>query len=411
MIIDDSIRQQFEILEGSDVIYFDNSATTLKPKQVVKDNLDYYNKYCANSGRGSYPWANKVTKKIEETRKKVASFLNCNTDEVIFTSGATHASNLVSYSYGLYNLNDGDEIMLCYTDHKSTILPWINIKEILSGFGKNIVIKEIFADVQGDYKEQMLIDTVTDKTKIVILTHIHNVYGIENNIEFLIEQIKEKNPLALVCLDASQSAGHIGIDVKTLNPDFLYFSGHKMFSSTGVGVLYVKKDIQKIMRPFMIGGGFNKEEPVTDTLTDIKRSPNYFECGTLNIPAIISLGSAIDFIMGLDINEVSIRLFELTRYLYEKLRLINEIEFDKGIDKCSCQLGFGIISFSVQGISASELGDILADYGIYVRTGRHCLAKSAEETIRVSLQIYNTTSEIDTFVETIKEIISQIKNK
>ena len=409
MIIDDNIRKEFEIFENSDVIYFDNSATTQRPKCVIDEIENYYKSYCANSGRGSYTWANIVTKKIETTRKKIAKFLNCDKDEIIFTSGATQSSNMICYSYALSNLKSGDEVMLCYTDHKSTVLPWLNIKNILASFGINIEIKEIFADVQGDYKEQILIDTVTAKTKVVVLTHIHNIYGIENNIQYLIEEIKAKNENTLVVLDASQSAGHIAVDIQELNPDFLYFSGHKMFSANGVGVLYIKKEIQNLCRPYMIGGGFNKEEPVNQNIDDIDRNINYFENGTLNIPAIISLGRAIDFINELDINEISIRLFELTRYLYIKLKDIKEIEFDKGIDKCSCQLGYGIISFRVEGISSGELGDILSDNKIYVRTGRHCSTVSNDETIRVSLQIYNTTKEIDIFVDIIKQIIAEMK--
>lgn len=409
MIIDDSIREEFEILNNSNIIYFDNSATTQRPKQVIKQIEDYYKEYCSNSGRGSYPWANKVTKKIEQTRKNVANFLNCNSEEIIFTTGATHSSNMICYSYALSNLKDGDEIMLCYTDHKSTILPWLNIKEILSNFGVNITIKEIYADVQGDYKESLLIDTVCGKTKIVVLTHIHNIYGIENNIDFLISQIKEKNSNAVVVLDACQSAGHISIDIEYLKPDFLYFSGHKMFAGNGVGILYIKKEIQKYCRPFMIGGGFNKENPVNKPLNDVEKNINYFESGTLDIPAVLSLNSAIEFIERLDINEISIRLYELTRYLYDKLKEIKEIDFDKGIDKCSCKLGYGIISFKVDGISSSELGDILSDNNIFVRSGRHCSTSSSEETIRVSLQIYNTTKEIDVFVECLKQIIFQLK--
>ena len=411
MIINDDIRNEFDYPE--DIIYFDNSATTQKPKQVIEEINKYYKNYCANSGRGSYQWATMVTKKVENTRKNVAKFLNCGKDEIFFTSGATHSSNMICYSYALSNLKDGDEVMLCYTDHKSTILPWLNIKQVLSNFGINIVLKEIFADVQGDYKESKLIDTVTEKTKIVVLTHIHNIYGIENNIEFLIGQIKEKNKNAIVVLDACQSAGHILINIEELKPDFLYFSGHKMYADTGVGVLYIKKDIQKYCKPFMTGGEFGGENPVSeDRLLNIingEERKNFFECGTLNIPAILSLNSAIEFINRLDINEISIRLFELTRYLYEKLKQIKEIEFDKGIDKCSCQLGYGIISFSVEGISSSDLGDILSDYNVFVRTGKHCSTISNQDSVRVSLQIYNTTKEIDTFVNYLKQIINQSK--
>lgn len=411
MIIKDDIRSQFEIFSNNqDVIYFDNSATTQRPKCVINSITEYYKEYCANAGRGVYSWANKVSKKVEVVRKKVADFVNCKKEEIIFTTGATHSSNMICYSYAMSNLKDGDEVMVCYTDHKSTVLPWLNLKEILFNFGINIIVREIFVDAEGDYNEDLLIDSMSSKTKIIVLTHIHNVYGLENNIEFLTSQIKHKNKDTLIVLDATQSIGHIKVDIEELRPDFLYFSGHKMFAGNGVGVLYIKKELQEKCRPFMIGGNFNKEESVDKSLTDFDRKSDFFECGTLNFPDIISLGSAIDFINAIDINEISIRLFELTRYLYDKLKEIKEIEFDKGIDKCSCQIGYGIISFRVEGILSSELGDILSDNNIFVRSGRHCSTHDAQETLRISLQIYNTTQEIDIFIDVLKQIIDELKN-
>lgn len=405
-MINDSIRDEFSEINDN-FIYFDNSSTTKKPKCVIETINNYYTKNCFNSSRGSYSSANKINKEIENTRVKVAQFLNAKLNsEIIFTNGATHSSNMIAYSYGLKNLKSNDEILLCYTDHKSTILPWINLKDILSSFNVEIKINEIYSDIQGDYNEEKLLNSVNEKTKIVVLTHIHNLYGIENSVKLLTEQIKEINPNALVIVDASQSVGHIKVDVQELNCDFLYFSGHKMFAGNGVGVLYVKSEIQKLLSPFMVGGNFGGEKSLNGELNNYKRKSDFFENGTLNIPSILSLKSAIEFIENLGIENIENRLYDLTRYLYEKLKTIKNIEFDKGIDKCSCNLGYGIISFKISGIDSTDIAYAMDEYNICFRAGKHCLTKNAEDSIRVSLAIYNTKNEIDKFCEILNQIIS-----
>lgn len=393
MINSNLIRKDFKIFEDNKNIYFDSSSTTQKPNIVIQGINEYYNSYCSNTGRGNYKWENISTKKIDDVRQKVARFINANNkSEIIFTSGATFSSNMIAYSYGFNNLRDGDEIILCNEDHKSTILPWINLSETLKKLNINIKIISSLIDKQGDYKEDDLIQKINQSTKIVVLTHIHNVYGIEMNIEYIIKGIREKNSDCIIVLDASQSAGHINIDVKKLGVNFLYFSGHKMFADTGIGVLYASNKMLDKMNPFIVGGGY-----------DLKN--NKFECGTQNISGIISLGLAIDYIQNVGIENIEEYLTYITGYLITRLNEIEEVEFEKGAAVCKCRIGFGIVSFYIYNISSQDINDILKDNNIYVRTENYCTSRDFKNSIRVSLHIYNTKEEIDKFISLLKYII------
>ncbi|MCR5507002.1 MAG: aminotransferase class V-fold PLP-dependent enzyme [bacterium] len=386
----EKVKADFPIFKNNDAIYFDNSSTTQKPQCVIDSINSYYTKYCANIGRGSYSWANKAEAEVEKVRQKIASFIGANIDEIFFTSGATDASNLIAYGYGLKNIDTDDEIMYCSDDHKSTYQPWENLVKILADYGKKVIVKNILIDTEGDYKEDDLIDKISPKTKVIILTHIHNTYGLEMDIKKIVPRIRVKNPLAKIVLDCSQSVGHIPINLKKLDVDFAFFSGHKMFADTGIGVCYIKKSTQSEMQKFKVGGG-----------------NNLFEVGTQNISGILSLGSAVDYINSVGIDKIESYIRYITRYLYSKLKVISQIKFSKGIDKCSCPLGFGIISFSISGIQSCDVGDVLNDYNIFVRTGDFCRITKDEDFIRVSLHIYNTIFDIDKFVKAIKYIVSE----
>ena len=397
------IRNDFPILK-SNIVYFDSSATTQKPKQVLNEINKYYAEYCSNIGRGSYEWAKKANKQVEETRKKVAHFINANEEEIIFTSGATESSNLIAYSYMINNLKENDEILLCQEDHKSTIFPWLNIINIMKKFNININARDILIDFEGDYKEEDLISKVNDKTKLVVLTHIHNVYGLEMDINLIVPRIRKKNPNCKIILDCSQSIGHIKVDVKKLDIDFAYFSGHKMFSETGIGICYIKKENINNLSSFKVGGGQDIQEIQTDDKSKVNQT---LEGGTQNISGIISLGAAIDYINHIGIELIEKYILYLTRYLYEKLKEVPNIEFSKGIDKCSCKIGFGIITFKINKINSSELGEILNDYGIYVRTGDFCKTTKLEDSIRISLHIYNNNEDVDKLIKVLKYITSE----
>lgn len=412
MLDSEKIKKDFEIFntdQNKDVIYLDNSSTTQMPKCVINEINEYHTKYYSNANRSNYNWAHIVDKKIKQTRKCVASLINAySPSEVIFTSGATESSNMIACSYGINNLKSLDEILVCFDDHKSTVLPWLNIQALLKKMNINIKLKPILIDTEGDYKEQDLFDKITENTKLVVLTHIHNVYGIEMDVEKIANRVKKINKNVLVVLDASQSIGHIEVDVQKLNVDFMYFSGHKMFADTGIGVLWIKNTVINSLRPYMLGGassyylGYNSS---LNSNKNLELTSKDFEVGSQNISGILSLKSAIEYIERIGIKNIQDYILFLTRYTYNKLKQIKQIEFLEGIAKCKCAIGYGIISFKIDGFSTSDIGDILADNKIYVRTGSHC-TNIKDDSIRISLHIYNTTEDIDVFVQVIKNIIN-----
>lgn len=403
----EKIRDDFEFIKNSNVIYLDNSSTTLTPRQVIEDVNGYLSNFPLSYGRGSSKYTRIVNKKIEETRTLVKDFIHAEKlNEITFTNGATESSNLIAYAFGLKNLFDDDEILFCAQDHESTYLPWVNIVNLLSQFNVNVKISFIKIDDEGDYKENNLISKINDKTKIVVLTHIHNIFGLEMDIEKIVPLIRQKNPDCKIVLDSSQSVGRIKIDVQKLDVDFLFFSGHKLFSLSGVGVLYVKDPNYKLMRPFIVGGGFNSniEENKVKGFND-------FECGTQNASSIISLGSAIKYINKIGIEKQERYIFELTRYLFDRLTSIKQIIFNKGIAKCKCVLGFGILSFAIEGIKSKDVCQILDDYDIVARCGEFCNDLKDNDFIRVSLQIYNNKDDIDKLIKVLIHIIEQDRLK
>lgn len=394
------LRNDFPILKN-DIVYLDNSATSQKPSIVIEEINNYYLKHCSNIGRSNYKYEIISSSKVDTTRCKVADFLNVNKEEIVFTSGATESSNLIAYSYGLANLKENDEILICDYDHKSTVLPWYNVIDILKRYNSEINIRKILIDVEGDYKEDDLVSKVNSNTKVIVLTHIHNVYGLEMGVEEIIKSVRKVNFNCKIILDCSQSVGHIKVDLKKLDVDFAYFSGHKMFSETGIGICYIRSNNFKYMKPFMVGGSFKIFQSEYANMQEL------FENGTLNISGIFSLGRAIDYIQEIGVEKISDYILELTRYFYDRLKGISEIEFLKGIDKCGCRLGYGIISFKVNKLSSSEIGEILADYNIYVRTGNFCKTTDEEDSIRVSLHIYNNKNDINKFIKVLKYVINQ----
>jgi cysteine desulfurase/selenocysteine lyase len=396
------IKSRFPgLMNNPDVIYFDNASTTQKPDTVLESVQNYYKDYCANAGRGAYTWANNVSREIEKVRKKVALFINASyTDEIVFTSGATEALNLVAYSYGLNNLKDGDEVLLSSSDHKSLVLPWLNLQNVLKNFNINIKIIYIKPDPSGDYVLEDIRSKLSKRTKILSLTHVHNVYGVDMDIENIRNLA---GPDILLLVDTSQSVGHKKVDVKAMGADFICFSGHKMFSETGVGVFWANKRIHTYLRPHKIGGGY--EGKINWNSYEIEKTtmPGFLECGTLNIGGIISLGSAIDFINEVGLDYIQNHLIELSAYLINKLNESTlDIEYLRGSTFCSkCSISYGIVSFKIRGIRSDDVGFILNENKILVRTGRHCLANDEveDDSIRVSFHIYNTFKEIDTFMK------------
>jgi cysteine desulfurase / selenocysteine lyase len=397
------IRENFPFFRNNpNTIYFDNASTSQKPQVVLDTMQNYFETYCANAGRGSYAIANRVTKEVETVREKVKHFINAHSlSEIVFTSGATASLNTVAYSWGLHNLVDGDEILVCFDDHDSNTLPWLHLKDILRKKGINIKVIPFKSTSAGDANIQDILSKVSKKTRLIALTHVHNVYGVKTDVEILRKKIDDE---ILLSLDASQSIGHIPVDVQALGIDFLSFSGHKMFASTGIGVLWINERVHNNIYPFMVGGGVVTSEGKKEIV--YKSLPYMLEGGTENLAGILSLGAAIDFIESVSIEKIQARIFSLSQYLLAKLRTIEQIEFLPGIAYCRCAVGYGIISFNISGISSQEAGFILNEHGICVRTGSHCTGggDAKNDSIRVSLHIYNTEEEIDRFVECIKVI-------
>ncbi len=405
-----SIRKQFPaIKENTGTIFFDNAATTQKPQQVIDAMNSFYMQYCVNANRAAYSLSSKLHQQVEITRATIARLINGEATDIAFTSGATDSLNLVALAWGLHNLNDRDEVMLCLEDHQSAILPWINLKLHLNLFGKHIEIVHFPIHYSGIYDRKSICEKITPRTRLVAMTHIHNLYGLEWDGKDLAEIRAQLPDDTLISLDVSQSIGHTVVDTDQLAVDFISFSGHKMFAANGIGVLWVNPKIREKLYPARIGS--KSSVTIVDGEMKIDRSTlaGILECGTLNLPAIYSLKSAVEFIESIGMKNIETHVSYLTRFLYEKLRVIPTIEFAPGVNNYNCAKGFGIISFRFSGISSSDMAQYLDQRGVQVRSGDHCLAtKHSEEAdyIRVSLHIYNTEEEIDLFVKFLEQVLS-----
>jgi cysteine desulfurase/selenocysteine lyase len=377
------IRSQFPFFKAHpELIYFDNAATTLKPQSVIDVTVKYLSESSVNIGRGKYDLADMVMHQVESVREKVASFIHAPQKEnIIFTSGVTQSIKDFVFLFGLQNLKDGDQILYSPLDHASTVDFWFEIKKLLSKQGIQIVLVPYSLRPTGDSDIQNILSLVTEKTRFVILTHIHNIFGTDTDVEELRKQLRED---ILILLDASQSISHIPIDMKTLGVDMICFSSHKMFADTGVGVLALSQRLQKTI-PWK----------------------NFFEKGTLNISGILSLGAAIDFIHSVSLSFIYKTIADLTQYLLSQLREMPTIQFLPGMGFCACKEGYGILSFRVEGIPSEDIGFALNAHGIMVRTGSHCMNTEMiySDSVRVSLHVYNTREEIDTFIGVLKSFL------
>lgn len=375
------------MLEKS-LIYFDNAATTFKPNQVINSVIDYYSNYTANAHRGDYDISYEVDTKYEGVRKKVKEFINAKKDEeIVFTSGTTQSLNMIVNGFFEDYLNDGDEVLLTKAEHASNILPWFNIE-------KDIKIKYIELDNElvtlGN-----VIKSITPNTKVISLAHITNVIGDERPIKEITDYAHKHN--ILVVLDAAQSAPHVKIDVENLGVDFMGFSGHKMCGPTGIGVLYGKYELLNKLNPQNVGGGMNNDFESNMTYR-YKELPYRLEAGTPNIEGVIGLGSAIDYINSIGINNIENYVSNLRSYAIDKLSKL------KNIDIYNKDIKSSTIIFNVRGVHSQDTSTYLNKHGICVRAGNHCAKILKDEigvtnTCRISLYFYNTKEDIDKLVE------------
>ncbi|MBS2010769.1 MAG: aminotransferase class V-fold PLP-dependent enzyme [Cyanobacteria bacterium SZAS TMP-1] len=399
------LRANFPIFENHpDLIYFDNASTSQKPFVVLDEVCRYHTEQCANAGRAAYSWSTQLDRAIEDTRARVAKFIGANAEDLAFTSGATESLNTVALAWGLLNLQDGDEILLCQRDHKSAVLPWYNLKDILAAQGKTIHIKTFAIHEVGDYDLKSIKDQVSPRTRLLAMTHIHHVFGLDMEVAEIREIVGDQ---VLISLDASQSVGHIKVDVATLNVDFLSFSGHKMFATTGTGGLWVNPRVKDSLRPMKLGGKSEATPEAGGLNLKHKSTAELLEAGTQNIAGILSLGKAVDLIESIGLDAIESHVSDLTVYLYGKLLKLPGIIFAPGMGICRCEAGFGIISFRFEQISNLDLSFVLDEENIFVRSGDHCTyaRDTSEEYIRVSMHLYNTKDEIDQLIAVLEGVV------
>ena len=395
-----NIRDQFPILSqkvnGKDLVYFDNAATSQKPLSVLNSWQKYYTEINANVHRGIHTLSQLATEEMELSRRKIQKFINAKNDyEVIFTKGTTEGINLIAYS--LTNLiKENDEIIISYLEHHSNIVPWQMLCERTGA-----KLKVIPMDENGILQLDFLDENLSEKTKIVSLNQVSNALGVINPIEEIIAKTRA-NSNAMIVIDGAQSVPHFKIDVQKMDCDFFVFSGHKMYAPMGTGILYGKEEILRTIHPFHGGGemiatcSFEKT-----TYADL---PFKFEAGTPNVGGNIALGAAVDFMESIGHKNIQAHEKALLDYAQKKLL---EIEGLKIYGEKANRTG--VASFNLEGIGiASDVGMILDKLGIAVRTGHHCTQPIMEffkiaGTVRASFAVYNTFQEIDILVEGVKK--------
>ncbi|MBV6644777.1 MAG: cysteine desulfurase [Cyclobacteriaceae bacterium] len=399
------IRAEFPVLDqkvnGHDLIYFDNAATSQKPKQVIDALTKYYEHNNSNIHRGVHTLAERATHDYEETRKAVATFINANeAEEVVFTKGTTEGLNLVAQAYGRKFLKAGDEIMVSEMEHHSNIVPWQLLCQQTGAVLKKIPITE-----NGELDMGAFDQLINERTKIVSIVYISNSLGTINPISTIVK--KAHSVGAKVVVDGAQAAPHQKLDVKTLGCDFLAFSAHKMYGPTGVGVLYGKRDVLEKMDPYQGGGEMIKE--VSFDGTTYNDIPYKFEAGTPNIGDVVAFKEAIEFIQRIGHEALHTHEQKLLQVGSELLHKIEGFEpVGYAGDKAS------VISFNIEGVHPFDLGMFLDARGIAVRTGHHCTQPVMDRyqidgTVRASFAVYNTKNEIEVFADALQEIIKKFK--
>lgn len=388
------IRKDFPMLENNkNIVYLDNAATTFKNKYTIQAVNDYYNYYTANSHRGDYSISQEVDRRFEQTRETVARFLNCDSKEVVFTSGASASLNLVAYGYGEKYIKEGDVILTTEAEHASCVLPLFKIRD-----NTKAKIEYIPLDQQGRLTVENFKKVMNEKVKMVVFAAVTNVLGYIAPVKEICQIAHQYG--AVVCVDGAQSVPHTVTDVKDMDCDFLAFSSHKLTGPSGVGVLYGKYDLLQKMDPFMVGGGSNARFDMCGNLL-LKEAPYKFESGTQPIEAVLGMGAAIEYLMHIGMANIEEYEKELHQYAIDKIKkLDNIILYNQNGDT-------GIITFNVKDVFAQDSASYLDSKGICVRSGNHC-AKilvnflQVSATIRASLYFYTTKQEIDAFVEALK---------
>ena len=390
-------KKDFPIFENRDISYLDSGATSQKPQYVINAVEEFYKKFNANPHRGAYSLSLEATEQYENTREKIAKFINArNKEEIIFSKNASESLNLIAYSYGLSNFKQNDEVVLSIMEHHSNLVPWQFVTK-----QTNSILKYMYINNEFELSKEEIESKITDKTKVVGITHISNVLGTINNVKEIIKYAHKKG--AIVIVDASQSIPHTKVDVQDLDADFLVFSGHKMFAPLGIGVLYGKKELLNKMPPFLMGG--DMIEYVYEQNTTYAPLPNKFEAGTQNVEGVVGLGAAIDYIESIGYETINKVEQEVTEYAVNELGKLNFIEMYVTPNK---QNHSSVISFNVKGVHPHDVASILDVNGVCIRSGNHCAQPllrymGMDSTCRASFSIYNTKEDVDKLVDALNK--------
>lgn len=390
-------KKDFPIFENRDISYLDSGATSQKPQYVINAIEEFYKKFNANPHRGAYSLSLEATEQYENTREKIAKFINArNKEEIIFSKNASESLNLIAYSYGLSNLKQKDEVVLSIMEHHSNLVPWQFVTK-----QTNSILKYMYINNEFELSKEEIESKITDKTKVVGITHISNVLGTINNVKEIIKYAHKKG--AIVIVDASQSIPHTKVDVQDLDVDFLVFSGHKMFAPLGIGVLYGKKELLNKMPPFLMGG--DMIEYVYEQNTTYAPLPNKFEAGTQNVEGVVGFGAAIDYIESIGYETINKVEQEVTEYAVNELYKLNFIEMYVTPNK---QNHSSVVSFNVKGVHPHDVASILDVNGVCIRSGNHCAQPllrymGMDSTCRASFSIYNTKEDVDKLVDALNK--------
>ena len=393
----EEIKKDFPLLENRNIAYLDSGATTQKPKEVIEAIKKYYENSNANPHRGAYSLSIEATEQYENTRTKIAEFINAkHREEIIFSKNATESLNLIAYSYGMDNLKKDDEVVISIMEHHSNLVPWQKVTKTTGSKLNYMYINDNY-----EISDEEIESKITDKTKIVGITHVSNVLGTINNVKKIIKYAHKKG--AVVIVDASQSIPHMKIDVQDLDADFLVFSGHKMLAPLGIGVLYGKREILNNMTPFLMGG--DMIEYVYEQETTFAPLPNKFEAGTQNVEGVIGLGAAIDYIQKIGYDKIQEKENEIISYARQEL---SKLDYLTLYLTPNAQNHSSVISFNIKGVHPHDVASILDSENVCVRSGNHCAQPlmrflGIDSTCRASFYFYNTKEDVDRLVSALNK--------
>ncbi|NLB15329.1 MAG: SufS family cysteine desulfurase [Clostridiales bacterium] len=393
-------KNDFEILHDDKYIYFDNAATTQRPKQVINAVSEFYRTINSNPLRGLYKWSVKSTAAYENARSKVAEFIGAeDSSEIIFTRNSTESINLIAHSWGLSNIKEGDNITVTILEHHSNLLPWQMVSRVT---GASLTFIECSSD--GEISDEEILNKIPSNTKLVSAAEISNVLGVRLPIEKISKRAHEVG--AVMVVDGAQSAPHKPVDVKALGADFFVFSGHKVMAPMGIGVLYGKLSLLESMPPFLLGGEMIESVSRYDAV--FAPVPEKFEAGTVNAAGAVGLAAAIDYVENIGFDIISQREEKLCRLMIEGIKTI---PFTKYFGSRIPETHSGIVTFNIEGCHPHDVSSILDTENICIRAGQHCAQPLHEHlgipaSARASMYFYNDESEVERFLEALKKVRS-----